>query len=161
MHFIQAPDHKSDFSDGCGQSLDCIFHKLTSCTHADVAKATDTIYFPWATDVPEVFFRTHPGSLPPILGQVIKRLYPDITPDARRYWWRSQVAAYIMRPNGAAMQRLRELRMDPKLHQGFHLTKGKDSGTVLKMPFPVPEGAFSMHVRHGDKGYVILLSCCS
>lgn len=161
MHFIQAPDHRSDFSNGCGQSLDCIFHKLTSCTHADAAKARDTIYFPWATDVPDVFFRTHPGSLPPVLGQAMKRLYPDITPDARRYWWRSQVAAYIMRPNGAAMQRLRELRMDPKLHQGFHLTKGKDSGTVLKMPFPVPEGAFNMHVRHGDKGYVIPLPCCS
>lgn len=57
-----------------------------------------------------------------------------------------------MRPNGAAMRRLRELRMDPELHQGFHLAKGEHSGKALKMPFPVPEGAFSMHVRHGDKG---------
>lgn len=64
------------------------------------------------------------------------------------------MAAYIMRPNGAAMQRLRELRMDPKLHKGFSLLKGENpaSGDELAMPFPVPEGAFSMHVRHGDKG---------
>lgn len=64
------------------------------------------------------------------------------------------MAAYIMRPNGATMQRLRELRLDPKLHQGFNLARGDNSalGEVLEMPFPVPEGAFSMHVRHGDKG---------
>lgn len=154
MHFIQAPDPKSGPSDGCGQSLDCIFHKLTNCTHADVAKATDTIRFPWQTETPEVFFRTHPSSLPPVLGQALRKLFPDMTLDAAKHWWRGQAAAYIMRPNGAVMQQLKEMRMDSKLHRGFHLAKGDDSasGTELKMPFPVPEGAFSMHVRHGDKG---------
>lgn len=154
MHFIQTPDLKYGSRDGCGQSLDCIFHKLTNCTHADVVNSIDAVHFPWSTSVPDVLLNTHPNSLPPILGMSLRLLFPDMTPDAEKYWWRSQAAAYVMRPNGAAMQRLRELRMDPKLHKGFSLLKGDDlaSGEELKMPFPVPEGAFSMHVRHGDKG---------
>lgn len=88
------------------------------------------------------------------MGQALREQVPEMTFDAAKYWWRGQVAAYVMRPNGPTMKRLKEFRMDPKMHSGYHLTKGggPDTGTPLKMPFPVPEGAFSMHVRHGDKG---------
>lgn len=79
--------------------------------------------------------------------------------DAMKYWWRGQVAAYIMRPNGATMKMLRELRTDPKLHEGFRMTKGAHPGIgkLLEMQFPIPDGAFSMHVRHGDKGLACFL----
>lgn len=60
-----------------------------------------------------------------------------------------------MRPNRIAMERLKELRVEDGLNKGVTLQKGKHpmTGIKLGMPWPLPVGAWSMHVRHGDKGY--------
>lgn len=146
-HFLSPPP-------GAGRTLDNIFHPLSSCTPADVAASTDKVYFPWEPEATEIYYRTHPASLPPVLAQVFKTQFADMNYDAIRYWWRGQVAAFAMRPNRIAMERLKELRVEDGLNKGVTLQKGKHpmTGIKLGMPWPLPVGAWSMHVRHGDKG---------
>jgi len=116
-----------------------------------MVSTNNTIVLPPHTQVDDVYVSTPAASVPPVLGFAMKNLYPGITPDALKYWWRMQATAYIMRINGQTMSKLKELRMGADvLSQGdvSELDKIKQSRT----PFPLPEGSFSMHVRHGDKG---------
>ena len=102
--------------------------------------------------IPLEFVETPVWSVPPVFGQSLRELYPDITVDALKYWWRLQALAYLSRPNGETMSRLRALRTDKKLNIGITgSTKGNTVEEGISLPFPMPKGAFSMHVRHGDK----------
>ena len=61
-------------------------------------------------------------------------------------WWRAQAAAYIIRPNNHTMAKIRRLRMNPKLHNVWQYGK---AATHLSVPYPLPPGTISMHVRRG------------
>jgi hypothetical protein len=61
-------------------------------------------------------------------------------------WWRAQAAAYIIRPNNYTMAKIRRLRMNPKLHNVWQHGK---AAAHLEVPYPLPPGTISMHVRHG------------
>ncbi|EGX44419.1 hypothetical protein AOL_s00193g1 [Orbilia oligospora ATCC 24927] len=69
-----------------------------------------------------------------------------------KYWWRAQAAAYIMRFNRNTSRRLKQFRLGEDTKQlGLHWDVNGDPRNV-DVPFPLPEGTISMHVRHGDKG---------
>ncbi|RPB01945.1 hypothetical protein L873DRAFT_1787993 [Choiromyces venosus 120613-1] len=84
-HFIQSPDPNTEFS-SCHQSFDCIFHRITNCTYSDAVLDPETVTYPWTKPVPEIFYKTHPNSLPPVLGQAHRERFPDMTPNAAKYW---------------------------------------------------------------------------
>ena len=63
-------------------------------------------------------------------------------------WWRAQAAAYIIRPNNHTMAKIRRLRMNPKLHNVWQHGR---AATHLEVPYPLPPGTISMHVRRGPR----------
>ncbi|KAF8419290.1 hypothetical protein EV426DRAFT_708000 [Tirmania nivea] len=89
-------------------------------------------------------------------------LWDHISFDTTRYWRRSQAAAYILRPNTATMEQLRGMRLNNAGYPGKHhklLNIGWEYPTAntpqyrdVSMPFLLPRGSFSLHVRHEDKG---------
>ncbi|BFZ62486.1 hypothetical protein YB2330_003580 [Saitoella coloradoensis] len=139
---------------GCGRtrSLDCIFESFSSCTSGD-ATPENSIYVENYWKVPKsIWPERSTSAVPPVLGEALRRQFSDMHEDAIKYWWRTQAAAYMMRMNGPAMARLRELRFDPVM-QRANTIDPKTGGTMnVPVPFPLPDGSFSMHVRHGDKG---------
>ena len=65
-------------------------------------------------------------------------------PSARQLWWRSQAAAYIIRPNAPTMAAITALRMNTSL---THVWQNGQLQPGLTMPYPLPQGTVSMHVR--------------
>ena len=60
-------------------------------------------------------------------------------------WWRAQAAAYIIRPNNHTMAKIWRLRQNPALH---HVWQNGRPATHLSVPYPLPAGTISMHVRY-------------
>lgn len=154
-------------SSTCGASWDCIFHKISSCKAPPRVKppspkpgdplaplifADDApvVYLPAEQGTPALYFRTPSSTIPPLLHKLLRKMDPHITEAKMKYWWRAQAAAYVMRPNAVAMERLKTLRTDTSLNRGLIVTE--EGSTAVDMPFPLPDGSWSMHVRHGDKG---------
>ncbi|KAF3933862.1 hypothetical protein ABW19_dt0202193 [Dactylella cylindrospora] len=101
----------------------------------------------------EAYLAKHHSPIPPLFETALKKIQPDITGEMLKYWWRAQAAAYIMRFNSNASRRLKEFRLgggDTK-QLGIQWDVNGDPKDV-NMPFPMPEGTISIHVRHGDKG---------
>ncbi|KAF3940450.1 hypothetical protein ABW19_dt0204905 [Dactylella cylindrospora] len=149
-HFVDPSSHEL-----CGQSLNCFFEPLTSCTMDDL---TEDNYFelPARKILPQEFITIPPGSIPPLFGIALRRIYPMITPDALKYWWRGQAVSYIMRFNGRTMAELLRKRKSKNIQKSLQF----DGDEIIEgtgIPFPMPEGSISMHVRHGDKGIEMTL----
>lgn len=66
-----------------------------------------------------------------------------------KYWWRAQVAAYLVRPNAATLAALQQMRLNASMHVAVH--RPSKPSQSIPMPFPLPRGTISAHVRHGDK----------
>ncbi|EPS42115.1 hypothetical protein H072_3879 [Dactylellina haptotyla CBS 200.50] len=132
------------------RSLDCIFESFSSCSSAQHLRDGNHIKLRSYWRVPEDLDMST-SAVPPLLGQLLKNDFPDMHYDAIKYWWRTQAAAYMMRMNGPALQRLKALRLEDGLHSA---TTHDAAGQVVPapVPYPLPDGSFSMHVRHGDKG---------
>ncbi|KAF3938816.1 hypothetical protein ABW19_dt0204561 [Dactylella cylindrospora] len=131
------------------RSLDCIFESFSSCTNKDLTP-TNHIKLRSYWKVPEDLDMST-SAVPPLFGQALKNHFPQMHFDAIKYWWRAQAAAYMMRMNGPALQRLKSLRLEEDMHTAV---SHNDAGEKINVPvpFPLPDGSFSMHVRHGDKG---------
>lgn len=157
-HFIQDPAEGGDAS--CGRSFDCIFQKLSKCKHDNqrgLDLETQSIFTPPIEadiihlDV-EAYLRKHGSPIPPVFEKALRSVQPDITNEMLKYWWRAQAAAYIMRLNGRASSRMKELRLGTDTKQLGIQWDTDGQPQEVDLPFPMPEGTFSMHVRHGDKG---------
>jgi len=130
-HFI-SPQTGPNARKSCGRSFDCIFLPISNCTvpdhplHTDLADPEPTVLpYPIQSFVAQRYYLEHPHSLPAIFAEGLRRYYtkmPGAIPgtdlwdhisfDATRYWWRSQAAAYILRPNTATMEQLRGMRLN-------------------------------------------------
>ena len=149
------------FEHGCGsggvkggRSLDCVFEQITSCSLSDLTPENTILADKyWG---PPTSLNGVRGSVPPVLGYAMKQLYPDIAPDGLKYWWRTQSAGFLMRLNGAGMSRVRQLRMNSTMHTGVITKSETKEVQKVEVPFPLPGGTFSMHVRHGDKVSLLL-----
>ena len=159
-HFIQDPANGGDSS--CGRTLDCIFQKLSNCRTKDQQGLNSRVQSIFAVPAShdgidldaEAYITKHGSPIPPVFKTALEVIQPDITAEMLKYWWRAQAAAYIMRLNNKATSRMKELRLGKDVEQmGIHWDIDGQS-QIVDLPFPIPEGTFSMHVRHGDKGQV-------
>ncbi|KAF3932035.1 hypothetical protein ABW20_dc0104263 [Dactylellina cionopaga] len=149
-HFIDPSSYEL-----CGKSMDCFFEQLTSCTIDDLTP--DNHYILPATKVlPQDMMNVPPGAIPPLFGIALKKMFPMITPDALKYWWRGQAVSYIMRFNARTLRELLRKRRDKSLQKSLAFD-GDDIEEGSVIPFPMPAGSVSMHVRHGDKGIEMAL----
>lgn len=158
QHFIQDPADGGDSS--CGRSFDCIFQKLSNCK-SDAQKGMDSkvqsIFALPAHDSEvdldaEAYLAKYGTSIPPVFEAALKLIQPDITGEMLKYWWKAQAAGYIMRLNSLAASRMKELRLSKDTKQMGIQWDLNGQPEEVDLPFPMPEGTFSMHVRHGDKG---------
>ena len=148
--------HAGDYfvDTGCGRgenfsNMDCIFEPLSStCGYEHVTAENSVIPDPWS---PTPGFELNSYEGPPVAVKLLKDAYPHVefSLNGLRIWWRAQSTAYVARLNRRTMNALRELRFDPHLHQG--IIQNDASRKMVHMPFPLPAGTISMHVRHGDK----------
>lgn len=157
-HFIQDPAEGGDKS--CGRSFDCIFQKLSKCKNAaqkGMGADVQSIFVPPSHEIDmnldiAAYLAKYGSPIPPVLETALKSIQPDITGEMLKYWWRAQAAAYIMRLNSRASSRMKELRLGNGTKQRG-MQWGLDGHPKdVDLPFPMPEGTISMHVRHGDKG---------
>lgn len=157
-HFIQEP--KDGGSSYCGRSLDCVFQKLSQCK-SDAQKGMDgKVQSVFALPVHdsivdldvEAYLKKRGSPIPPIFETALRSIQPDITGEMLKYWWRAQAAGYIMRLNGATSSRMKELRLGKDIKQLGLQWDVDGNPQEVGLPFPMPEGTISMHVRHGDKG---------
>ncbi|KAF3909591.1 hypothetical protein AA313_de0205986 [Arthrobotrys entomopaga] len=150
-----APPGKNFLEKDCAgengpRSLDCIFEPFSSCSSSKHLRPGNYIKLPSYWKVPEEI-NMSTSAVPPIFGHLLKTEFPQMHPDAIKYWWRSQATAYMMRMNSRALHRLKTLRMDQTLHSASTYDSNGQSVSA-SVPFPLPDGSFSIHVRHGDKG---------
>jgi hypothetical protein len=82
----------------------------------------------------------------------LELIQPDITGEMLKYWWRAQTASYIMRLNVKAYTRMKELRLGKDVEQKVIQWGSYGQPQGVELPFPMPEGTFSLQVYHGDKG---------
>ena len=158
QHFIQDPADGGDIS--CGRSFDCIFLMLSSCGSAAQKGMDSKIQSVFALSAqviemdldPEAYLARHGSTIPAVFETALKLIQPDITGEMLKYWWRAQAAAYIMRLNDKASSRMKELRLGKDVEQKGLQWDIDGEPQRVDVPFPMPEGTFSMHVRHGDKG---------
>jgi hypothetical protein len=159
-HFIQDPTDGGDKS--CGRSFDCIFQKLSKCQsksqrgmERNVQSVFDMPAHGSGADVdPEAYLAKHGTQIPPVFEAALKLVQPDITGEMLKYWWRAQATGYIMRLNNKASSRMKELRLGKDTEQLGIQWDVSGRPQEVDLPFPMPEGTISMHVRHGDKGLV-------
>jgi len=157
QNFIQSPGDGGDQT--CGRSLDCIFQPISKCKHEKQRGISERSQSIFATtksneinlDVP-AYLQKFGSAIPPVLETALREVQPDITNEMLKYWWRAQASAYLMRLNAKTASRMKELRLGNGVKQ-LGMQWGSDGdATDVDMPFPMPEGTISMHVRHGDKG---------
>ncbi|KAF3078607.1 mitochondrial inner membrane protein required for protein import, variant 3 [Orbilia oligospora] len=140
----------------CGRSLDCIFQELSNCSsqaQKGMNSNTQSTFSDRQFDLDvEAFLAKHKYPIPFVFEEALKKIQPDVTREMLKYWWRAQAAAYIMRFNRNTSRRLKQFRLGEDTKQlGLHWDVNGDPRNV-NVPFPLPEGTISMHVRHGDKG---------
>lgn len=157
QNFVQAPGDGGDKA--CGRSLDCIFQPVSKCKHDKQKGVDEKLQSIFASsddgnfdlNVPE-YLNKNMWPVPPIFEDALRMVQPDITTEMLKYWWRAQAAGYLMRLNGSAASRMKEMRLGNGVKQlGMRWDENSEPHDVT-MPFPMPEGTISMHVRHGDKG---------
>jgi hypothetical protein len=157
-HFIQAPEEGGDSS--CGRSFDCIFQKLSTCKSSSQKGMDKEVQSVFAVPTKDeevdldvkAYLAKFGSPIPPVFETALKSIQPDITGEMLKYWWRAQAAAYIMRLNGPAANRMKELRLGKDTNQMGIQWDINGEPQEVDLPFPIPEGTISMHVRHGDKG---------
>lgn len=157
-HFIQDPAEGG--GESCGRSFDCIFQKLSKCkskSQIGMESKVQSVF-----DMPDhdtttvvdakAYLKKHGTQIPPVFEAALRSMQPDITGEMLKYWWRAQAAGYIMRLNGRASARMKELRLGTDTKQLGIQWDVNGQPQDVDFPFPMPEGTISMHVRHGDKG---------
>ncbi|KAI5807545.1 hypothetical protein DFH27DRAFT_640387 [Peziza echinospora] len=151
--------------------MDCFFQSVTSCSWSNVRldgeDANALLYKPYDSTGnanfkhPVFGYKTRYGDIPPVLGSLLLE-WEDInsagsrirtSPNSRKLWWRAQAVGYLARINNKSLEVIRKARLGE--FQTENLLPLKRSGlrgnTSVLVPFPLPQGALSIHVRHGDK----------
>lgn len=87
--------------------------------------------------------------VPTVLDQALLKAFPGMKDYERKYWWRGQSVAYLMRFNAATVAAVRQLREDAALWSIKPINKTLTLARAATIPFP--PGIIHAHVRHGDK----------
>ncbi|KAJ3017061.1 hypothetical protein HKX48_003742 [Thoreauomyces humboldtii] len=148
-----------DFADDCGSngdpmtSQECFTQPLSSCSHRDAVVGRNAWKFGsrmWDV-VNANGVKFYKDDCPSFLKEKLQAYYrgTDLTPAFFKLWWRAQSAAYLSRLNAETTDHLRTARRDAELHQTW--LHGNDGRPTAGVPYPLPPGTSSLHVRHGDK----------
>ncbi|KAI5478814.1 hypothetical protein MNV49_004546 [Pseudohyphozyma bogoriensis] len=137
-------------------SLDCIYEPLTHCPRSAMREnnTVDVTLYELVTSFPGEYTAR---KAPRVMEERLRKVLPyEMAPQAMKYWWRGQTAAYIMRLNPSSLSYIASRRLNQSLHNAFTLPTSSISDPPpslqpLPMPFPLHPGTISMHVRHGDK----------
>ncbi|KAI5475196.1 hypothetical protein MNV49_001849 [Pseudohyphozyma bogoriensis] len=128
-------------------TLDCLFEPTTHCPRSSFKNIINGDQLGQL----DLIGGSH-NTVPDVLVSQLEETLPfKMEGRALTYWWRGQAAAYTMRLNRASLAYITASR----LNATSHFTWEHDSASKLvqsEMPWPLPEGTQSMHVRHGDKG---------
>jgi len=149
--FVYHPDAGLEFADAdcASPGWDCHFQPISSCTYEDAIEAPDfQERSEWGDmQIDGITFKV--SDIPSYWKKKLIDANPNqiLTPSYFKYWWRAQSGAYLMRLNANTSDLIKQLRLDPKLHQEW--VRGTHESKIP--PFPLPAGTMNMHVRHGDK----------
>ncbi|KAI5474830.1 hypothetical protein MNV49_002360 [Pseudohyphozyma bogoriensis] len=128
-------------------NLDCLFEPTTHCPRSSFKNIINGDQL----EQLELAGGAHTTAPEKLLSQFREAMPFTVENRPSTYWWRGQAAAYTMRLNCASLAHIRASRFNAT----SHFTWERDSAGLLmqhEMPWPLPEGTQSMHVRHGDKG---------
>ncbi|KNC97177.1 uncharacterized protein SPPG_07564 [Spizellomyces punctatus DAOM BR117] len=155
---IGTENGKYEFSDNCGppngpvqSNLECFTQPYSSCTYEDALQAETKVRTnTWGTvDLDGASYDK--DLVPSLWKKNLQEKFPnaELTLEFFRLWWRGQSSAYLSRLNAQTTDALLSLRLKESLHNAY----SANSNNVSKpAPYPLPEGTFNLHVRHGDKG---------
>lgn len=119
------------------RSLGCIFEPVTNCTkeymnEQNTVSVGDRAYLSAPPMLPE----WAPQNIPTIFSKALDADLPMLMePDAKKYWWRKQSAAYVLRLSAASMAELRNLRMKKEEQNAWTLSRWNHESTQLTLPF--------------------------
>lgn len=142
------------------RSLDCIFEPLTHGPRSSITPENSVVGFIKAPPPGFINLKTGGfGVVPLVLKAVIKDALPsEQTKGASKYWWRTQATAYLMRLSPASLAYIAEKRLNQTAHEAFSRPLRQEGVVPIPMPFPLPRGTSSLHVRHGDKAVKMSVS---
>ncbi|TPX69142.1 hypothetical protein SpCBS45565_g02635 [Spizellomyces sp. 'palustris'] len=149
---------KYEFSDNCGpsngpvqSSLECFTQPYSSCTYDDALQAETKVKTnTWGTvDLDGTSYDK--DLVPSLWKRKLQEKFPnaELTTEFFRLWWRGQSSAYLSRLNSRTTDALLSLRLKASLHSTY---SARSNNASTPVPYPLPEGTFNLHVRHGDKG---------
>lgn len=138
----KGPWTQGKFCEGYTTLHDCYFKSTSSCSYADVVGDLDLSSVPQLNlSADQQHFHMIQSDIGlPIMDtslvppKLLALLDSSSVPQDRMYFWfRAQAVAFIVRPNDRTMKQIQ----DRKQQQSW---------------VRVPDGAISVHIRHGDKG---------
>lgn len=113
-------------------SFGCFFHRLTNCTYPSKAEMKNAK----AEESDDRVIRVNMGMIKSQYPKIFTELLECAPVVSKKYWWRQQAAAFMVRPNQ------RTIGMMDYYEQKVRSAKGYG---IPKCP------TASMHIRHGDK----------
>lgn len=152
----------ADYADrGCGQQqdlqgFDCYFEQPSACGFQFV-RPNNSIQ--GSFNMSMIDGKMHQGSIPTFWSDRLSKELPFLNRSQayKRFWWRMQSVAYLMRLNAKTSNELLKLRLDPNLHTALRINMNNSQSVPISVPFPLPSGSINAHVRHGDKGVEMTL----
>lgn len=139
----------------CGHERNwyCFFRSWSNCSLADLRGNGDLRNATSNWGVAELhhdFLGVQHTQVPSLLDSELQRARPGMGEHQRKFWWRAQSVAYLMRLNERTINAVRTLRTNRKLHAVF-----PESSPLLSVDLaagiPLPSGVIHAHIRHGDK----------
>lgn len=129
------------------RTWECFFRAPTHCPRS-------LLTAPGADVVEMQYERVADGSMdhrdaPPVFGHYFDRHFPGASKHLRKFWWRGQSVAYLMRLNDAALGHIVKMRTE-KSSQRLKGAGRLDVASAATIP--LPRGVVHVHIRHGDKG---------
>ena len=134
--------------------VDCFFRSPTNCTLEDALEpgldiqriGTGGIGMQWGI---------YPTTIPQQFHALWTKSGMPKNDDMMKYWWRGQVSAFLTRFNPKALGRLREMRLNAATFmKNYSHPQNQYNASWLendRLSVPLPRGAVSIHIRHGDK----------
>lgn len=137
---------------GSQRNWECHFRAPSSCTLADIRGAGSgrPEEGNWqGVELHHTAMGFESPRVPTVLDRALLKAFPGMKGYERKYWWRGQSVAYLMRFNAATVTAVRQLREDAALWSIKPINKTLTLAQAATIPFP--PGVIHAHVRHGDK----------
>ncbi len=123
----------------CDKGCGCVFQPISNCEYNDAIMRDPNLPRVKGHKVNSSYLA---NLIPTVFRSALLSKIPSMTAQQIKYWWRAQSAAFLMRFNNETVRAVSNLRHNQSLH---YFTGGST------LPFPLPSGTISAHIRGGDK----------